>query len=305
MTINTGTVLRNPFRLDRVRRFVALKRDHVTKRLRKLRKPYMRILRPATWLARRYPAEKLSSLLAPKLLELQRTGFTLADVLIDPVRLEDAKVVVAGRLALGSPMPDAGRISRRKDFWANLLTAQDLRSDSALVHLALSPQVIELASAYLGETPHLSSVELVTSRATDGDRWKVSQLWHRDYNDDRMVKLFVYFSDVSCHEQGPFTFLPADAVRVGQDRMFPIHKSDETMRQIAYVGWHREVLGPLGTAFLIDTYRCYHCGSRILDGSYRVAFIATFTTFAAFYAYDNGIGLTGQESPIERSVLRP
>lgn len=66
----------------------------------------------------------------------------------------------------------------------------------------------------------------------------------------------------------------------------------------------QQAIGPRGASFLIDMYRCYHCGSRILDGSFRVEFIATYTTSSPFYDYDNEIELAQESEPDRLRVLR-
>jgi hypothetical protein len=119
-----------------------------------------------------------------------------------------------------------------------------------------------------------------------------------------MVKLFTYLSDVPSATQGPFVFIPADRLSRGYGPMFPIHKTDEAMARIAELASKQEILGPKGTAFFVDTHRCFHCGSRILDGNYRIAYIATYTTGAPYYAYDNGIVLDSELSSVDRMVLR-
>jgi len=57
------------------------------------------------------------------------------------------------------------------------------------------------------------------------------------------------------------------------------------MQRFNNLAGKREVFGPRGSSFLIDTHQCFHCGSRILDDSFRVAYIATYTNSSSYYTY--------------------
>jgi hypothetical protein len=287
---------------DKLRRYAAMKFNHGRKRLIFLRKPLLQLCRIHQCLRRRRPAAAaaLPPALRPLHDALCRAGFTRADAVVDRDLVGALQRIADTRLD-GVRNAHMAQLSTRKDFWQMIMTAKDLRPDSPLVAHALTPAVVDLATAYLGEVPYLSRIELVVSRPTDS-AWKVSQLWHRDYNDRRMVKLFTYLSDVETEAQGPFTFLPADALT--QDGpMFPVHKTDEQMARFGRLDARQQVLGGRGTSFLIDTHRCFHCGSRILDGSFRIAYIATFTTSTPYYAYDNEIALD-ETAEAQRMLLR-
>ena len=288
--------------LDKLQRYTAMKADHARKRAIVLRKPWSAATRPVAWLRRRRPdhAGCLTTDVRQLYDELQRSGFVRADTLVDTGILAKLQFLVDSRLA-SRPQGHTAQLSGRKDFWQMMMTAEDLHENSPLVRHALTPAIIDIITAYLGEVPYLSRLELVESKPTEG-KWKVSQLWHRDYNDRKMVKLFTYFSDVDSDQQGPFTFLPADAVESGP--RFPVHKTDEQMSRFGQLDKVRKVLGPRGTSFLIDTHRCFHCGSRILDDSSRIAYIATYTSSTPYYPYDNEIALLNDANPDRRMVLR-
>lgn len=288
---------------DKLHRYARMKFDHGRKRLIFLRKLMVIIRRPGAWLARRRrgAAAALPENLQQIHTELRDTGFARADAIINPAWLAELQVLADSRID-GVRNAHTTSLSGRKGFWQMIMTDDDLREDSPLVSHALAPSVIETVTAYLGEVPFLSRLELVVSRPSDGS-WKVSQLWHRDYNDRHMVKLFSYLSDVGSEAQGPFTFLPADAVK-SRGPMFPVHKSDSQMETFSDLDARQQVFGPSGTSFLIDTHRCFHCGSRILDDSYRIAFIATYTTSSPYYAYDNEIRLNDTTPTENHRILQ-
>src|ERR687883_119706 len=70
----------------------------------------------------------------------------------------------------------------------------------------LEPQVVALANAYVGMRSYLRGLEMWRNLPTE-EPPKLSQLWHRDWDDVVNLKLFVYLSEVT-DESGPFTFAP-------------------------------------------------------------------------------------------------
>lgn len=186
-----------------------------------------------------------------------------------------------------------------------MTASRDLRSDSTFVRFALQPSILRVASAYFGgKVPYLSGVQLLLSHGSDNVHWEQSQLWHRDYSDSRILKLWVYLTDVTGEKNGPFTYLPADASnKVKNDFFFPGRISDEAMETSGQASKAQKVFGARLTSFYIDTARCYHLGSRLKLGEHRLAYIAAFTTHAQLYPCENGISLDGKVSEIENLAL--
>lgn len=118
-----------------------------------------------------------------------------------------------------------------------------------IVTLINAPEVLGLAGAYLGCCPTLSSVGLRWSFPSASDACDV-QRFHRDPDDWRFLKLFVYLTDVD-ENSGPHVFVQGS------------HRSDVQIRARPYDLAHIEknfgleaaisVLGKRGTAFMADT----------------------------------------------------
>lgn len=118
-----------------------------------------------------------------------------------------------------------------------------------IMGLINDPEVLSLAGAYLGCCPTLSSVGLRWSFPSQA---KVSdvQKFHRDPDDWRFVKLFVYLTDVD-ENSGPHVYVRGS------------HRSDLQMRARPYDLPYIEkeygkdaalaVVGQRGTAFMADT----------------------------------------------------
>lgn len=168
--------------------------------------------------------------------------------------------------------------SAHKQFWLRLLDSEVVSgafdADNIFVKFATQPKFIELLCAYMGRTPQLMDVLLTYSRPSDA-KLSYSQLWHRDHDDVQTVKIFVYLTDVPGVEQGPFTFLPGPASdRVGFQ--LKSHMDDEYFHSRASRNEVVELRAPRLTVFACETSRCYHMGSRVQPGAFRLLYTATF-----------------------------
>ncbi|MDB5415160.1 MAG: hypothetical protein JWR10_3495 [Rubritepida sp.] len=121
--------------------------------------------------------------------------------------------------------------------------------NSEIRALMQAPRVLRVASAYLGCKPTLSSI---------GVRWSypgnpkpgATQQFHRDPDDWKFLKLFVYLTDVD-EDCGPHTYVQGSHRTAGRMRARPYPQA--TVDQ-DYPGRARAITGPRGTAFMADTY---------------------------------------------------
>jgi hypothetical protein len=176
----------------------------------------------------------------------------------------------------------AGRVERStgKLFFKESLSLDDLKAKRIFVDIALDERLLHLIMAEIGLLPHLESVEVVVSHPTSG-ALTASQLWHRDVNDRRLLKLFVYLEDVA-QPQGPFTYVPvAASARV--PRLRDHYLADAAITATVPASEWVSIRGTSGTSFVIDTGRCYHCGSRC--STRRVAYIATYSCGIKYMKY--------------------
>jgi hypothetical protein len=215
----------------------------------------------------------------------------------------DAKA--AGKL--GQPeLAGIGGGNPDKDYWTRLLD-EDLDeagrqpSDSPFVRLAIDEAVLRIVSAYFSDAPYLDYIYLLHSKHSPGPL-RVSQLWHRDYDDTKLLKLMVYLTDCETPEDGPFTILPA---ALSRDVGFTLHSH----RTDAELGLERSArgkpfYGKKLTAFMVDTGRCYHMGSRVAEGHERLLYMAAYVTLPK---YTGGPTMTyrlsGRETPMQQSAL--
>jgi hypothetical protein len=66
--------------------------------------------------------------------------------------------------------------------------------------------LLEIVAGYLGLWPRLPAIGAFLNFPTDEEA-KESQLWHRDAEDRRLIKVFIYLNDVGS-QNGPFCYIP-------------------------------------------------------------------------------------------------
>jgi len=76
----------------------------------------------------------------------------------------------------------------------------------AFVQTALSDRILRVACAYLGMFSRIEDIALWCNVPTDGPD-SYSQRWHRDPDDKRQVKFFLYLRDVDL-STGPLSYIP-------------------------------------------------------------------------------------------------
>ncbi len=217
--------------------------------------------------------------------DLNRDGYAIVTELMDPsIHHEFAKAGLA-RLA-DIEASESKQTSNWKKFWVRLLDAEmkdgRLAVDNVFVRYALQPAVINIVSSALGEIPWLDYVLLSYSRHT-GEDLASSQLWHRDHDDVRVIKLFSYLTDVSEDGDGPFTFLPRQSTEKFGYPLMGSHFPDDKVFQKVPRSDIKVMKAPRLTSFMVDTAKCLHMGSRMAPGHGRLLYTATFFAFPRMY----------------------
>ena len=124
-----------------------------------------------------------------------------------------------------------------------------------LIELVNSPSVIEIAAAYIGCKPTISSLGVRWSFPTSEKR-AAFHTFHRDVDDWRFLKLFIYLTDVDA-ESGPHCYVRTSHRSAFRPRGRGYRHADLKARFGA--DKMHVVTGPRGTTFLADTLGV-HCG---------------------------------------------
>ena len=120
----------------------------------------------------------------------------------------------------------------------------------AVLDAVNDPAVLGLAGRYLGCTATLSSLGIRWSFPTRADA-EDTQLFHRDPDDWRFLKMFIYLTDVD-EDAGPHVFVAGSHRTAGRLRARPYDTAEIERRYGRDAVW--TITGPRGTAFIADTY---------------------------------------------------
>ena len=167
---------------------------------------------------------------------------------------------------------------RSKDGTVEEFSTVDVVKAPHLLAFAASPALLGLAAGYLGCRPTISCLGVRRSHPGPEDpHW--GQAFHRDVDDWASVKLFVYLSDVE-EGYGPHIFLERSHRTPGT-----ILLKDRTAEEVEAIGRPTALLGPAGTAFLVDTFGL-HRGEPPRRGT-RLLFQVQYSVLpVGLYRYD-------------------
>lgn len=261
-------------------------------------------LRQRQALARALPPHPAA---AERAAQLRQQGWCLMGDLVDAQLLHAVGQAAAEKMGRGRHRELRQDVTH-KDFWTRLLDEDkvegQLPTSNPFVSFALQMPVLQVLAHYYGELPFLDDVLLTLSRHT-GNKLSLSQLWHRDYDDQRTVKLFVYLTEVGSAADGPFTFLPGPV----SDRVGSSLRSRRDDAEIAAKVKPEEVkmlTQPRLSVFMVNTSRCLHMGSRVAEGHERLLYTAGFISVPRVFPEPAArFRLTGGESDAVRCVLTP
>jgi len=181
----------------------------------------------------------------------------------------DELVAFAGTLRWTDPWKPENTGVRIEEAPPETHTAQYPRSllagSDRILDIANDPGVLRIAGRFLGATPTLSNLTMWWSLAGCAAP-EQAQMFHRDYDDLKFCKLFIYLTDVDLRS-GPHVYVRGSARRDDvfvSDEPYAVRLTDEEVESA--FGRDRIVhfCAPRGTAFLVDTFGV-HKGLLPLD----------------------------------------
>ena len=158
-----------------------------------------------------YAMLRLSELVTDPVLvqELEQAG----DRFIAETEEELAREAAGGESAL--------RRREGKEFVVRKYSYEvELGLEDPWLRMALDRRLLDLANAYLGMWSKLEYLDLWYTPPTGEEERKSSQRWHRDFNDRRLLKAFLYLVDVD-GETGPFEYVPRSAPGGELEHLWP------------------------------------------------------------------------------------
>ncbi len=155
--------------------------------------------------------------------------------------------------------------------------------EDRIVQVALSDPIMRIVCGYLGMFSRVAALDLWYNVATPGPDYK-SQRWHRDPEDTRIVKTFLYLRDVA-ETNGPFCYIPGSHNGGPFREVYPqrvalgVYPKDGAVDARFPPNLRKVCTGEAGTFVLCDTTG-FHRGGHPIEGG-RLVFNAVYTTNAA------------------------
>ena len=202
---------------------------------------------------------------------------------------------------------DSGKRKGKAVYITTIYRSHTFVPDDFVSDYLGSEQYSALAARYMGMIPRFIGNSFWHTYPAPTEERMHSQLWHRDYNDRLLVKIFLYLNGVE-EKNGPFEYFSGthgrgplgrifnrtgpDGIRIYPDdkemqeflRPIPLiklHEVEESKRhgsQAPWAGKPSRVLctGPAGTLIFADTFGL-HRGGYVQEG-HRDLIMTTFST---------------------------
>jgi len=154
------------------------------------------------------------------------------------------------------------------------LRASSLKSydfKSAIMQLGFDGIIGDIASHYFNEQAILRYTDYWLSLPVEGSERSNSQQWHRDPEDQKIFKVFIYLNDVS-KENGAFEYIKGSHVEGPYNEIFPyddVHKnnypSEKELKELIPSDAFTTCEVPAYTLVICDTHGFHRGGYCIND----------------------------------------
>lgn len=214
--------------------------------------------------------------------ELEGSGIAMLGKVLDKQQCHDV-LNYLGTCEVADPYrPEAGHFlpdSNKRPSHSHVLyhKDQDVLTAPHLLELANSPAILDAAASFLGCKPTLDYLAAWWSYPT-GIAAQHAEKFHRDIDDFRFLKLFVYLTDVGL-DNGPHAYVTYSASHHEHRR--PIRLSDEDVQRAFGIANVRVITGQSGDAFLENT-QGVHKGYPVKEGR-RAIFQAVYSVLGTPY----------------------
>jgi hypothetical protein len=158
----------------------------------------------------------------------------------------------------------------------------ELNLNDSNVQLCLSELILGIASNYFREFAKLQYIDYWINLESSSDSGPIaSQLWHRDYEDVKLLKVYIYFDNVK-KENGAFSYVDRTHWLGRDAHVFPCNYPEGVVitDEVIEKKWGGKGVkmyeGVEGTILFCDTSGI-HKGGHSIKGR-RYAFTATYST---------------------------
>lgn len=217
---------------------------------RRLRTPVSNCLAAAIRLRHGGTARNAGAPAHPALADLRRDGLAMLESPPAPAETGEMLAYFRGQRVVGP----GGRLMRLDEVEPGTSMASYPLSTvigcPGLLEAVNAPGILRLAAGYLGCKPTISSLGVRWSLPA-AFRPEATQLFHRDPDDWRFLKLFIYLTDVG-PEAGPHVYVRGSHNTAARLRARPYQRA--ALEREYGAGSISTVTGPAGTTFVADTH---------------------------------------------------
>lgn len=186
---------------------------------------------------------------------LLRDGIQFMDGLVSQQQISDIKSYLGSCLTFDPYRPELGNFKSPDDAPPKTHVAQFQQADIAkmphIMDIANNPRVIDAVTDFLGCKPTIS-LFLAWWSLPAHDGAQEAENFHRDYDDFRFAKLFLYLCDVT-QDNGPHVFVKGS---LNSDKLFARKRytDSEVLSSFPNRDDHLTLTGTEGTAFVESTF---------------------------------------------------
>lgn len=186
----------------------------------------------------------------PALTSLRRDGLAMLGDLVEPTAARRMLAYFLGQRVMGPGGQPRWLLEVEAGATMASYPLSTVVACPGLLEAINAPDILSIAAGYVGCKPTISSLGVRWSFPEARER-EGTQLFHRDPDDWRFLKLFVYLTDVG-PDAGPHVFVCGSHETAARLRARPYGRA--ALERKFGAGRIRTITGPLGTSFMADTH---------------------------------------------------
>ena len=165
---------------------------------------------------------------------------------------------------------------------------------------------LNIASQYFGEKPLLVELKVLVSPPSSESNLKGSQLWHSDFSDTKLLKIFIFIEDVDSNS-GPLEIIckeETNGLLSTYDYRWGVigFSHNDSIAPDNSQKIHT-MTGDKGSIVLVDTVACLHRGSRNCTKTRKILY-ATYSSRTSFrHPPWNWLGFSSRPQPYSSPLL--
>ena len=149
------------------------------------------------------------------------------------------------------------------DYWEKI---PELDLDNPFVKIMTDTRILDVVNSYMGMYSQIIFYTLQMTDTTPNNAERTySQNWHRDPQEQKFCKVFIYLNDVD-ENTGPFVYLPKSAHGQKYGKLFPVsppkgsYPSKEDVDKLLPMDEVKTMTGTAGTVLFCDTMGIHRGG---------------------------------------------